>query len=574
MRRWLQGLRPPRREEWAPLVLLVLPLRQLWLGWGHGRVTGIAGEPLYTHLYAGGQLRRWLSDGSWGTADLALGAGAWWPEHALVALWQSVLGLVMDEGLAYGGLLFIGVFLAGYGPWRWLQGRLDDPRPLGPALLAALLIQLSPPVLRAGLVGDLGILGLGPLALAACGSGVWALLAGLCSPAVALSTAALGLWQRRPRLAVALLPLLGALFSSGGVPGAVWPAEAAGSAAAMALEVPAYVGEGGAVLPLPPSEQASRAASDVELTLRGPESGSVPTAGPEVALDPLAAAAAGARGQAAPEDLPARWPGGLTLTIAVGLGLAVGARGPAVLALGALALGAAIVGWTPPAGSSLAPLGPLGEALRGWVPGLGGSGGQGAWLALPLLLVGLAASRLRWSSLLAGLVAFQALSEAPLHSPQLTSLSPSEATRALLGIPAGGVVIVPSPVAPWKQGSRGPAELLYAATVHAHPLELGLRPPEDAALVLALSRTLDLPVDISVAERAWALRDTDPWQAARDAGFTALLLDRSAGNAERHDLVDGLVAGRVGTAMAVGGDWVLHGLEPLGGGARTSPGAP
>ena len=134
MKRWLQGLRPPRREEWAPLVLLVLPLRQLWLGWGHGRVTGIAGEPLYTHLYAGKQLQRWLGEGSWGTADLALGAGAWWPEHALVALWQAVMGLVMDEGLAYGGLLFIGVFLAGYGPWRWLQGCLDDPRPLGHAL--------------------------------------------------------------------------------------------------------------------------------------------------------------------------------------------------------------------------------------------------------------------------------------------------------------------------------------------------------------------------------------------------------------------------------------------------------
>lgn len=299
----------------------------------------------------------------------------------------------------------------------------------------------------------------------------------------------------------------------------------------------------------------------------------MPQEAPEFAADPLSQAASADSTLPAPEDLPARWPAGLSPSLALLAALILGRdRRHALAAVGVGALVAGLVGWTPVLGQSLAVTGPLVAALPAGLalPGLGGVAGQSAWLVGPLLLLALAVSRLRVPALLMGLVAFEAISEAPLHEPQVAPLAPEPATMALLGIPAGKAVVFPSPVHPWHQGERSTSELLFRATRHTHPLEIGLGEPGDLSLVLSLSRQANVPVDQGVAEAAWAVRQDDPWGSAVDAGYTGLLVDQGALDGNTSAALDGWIAGSVGQAFVSQGDWAVYGLvrlEPGGGGA-------
>jgi hypothetical protein len=189
-------------------------------------------------------------------------------------------------------------------------------------------------------------------------------------------------------------------------------------------------------------------------------------------------------------------------------------------------------------------------------------GNAAGWLVLAMLCLVPALVRLSSATPLMILVAIQALAEAPLQYTQSSMVPPDPIEAELLSLPPGKFVVFPSPAAPWHQGQRSPAELMFRATLHAHPIPIELDPAA-APLLLHLSQVADLPVDISVAELAWSLRAADPIQTASNAGYTGVLIDRRALDDQQMQRVDGWLAARVGLAMATSQDWAVHGLRPL-----------
>ncbi len=525
------------RAALEPLAFLVAPAVLLGRAVGPMRAPGMATEMLHGQLYAGAQVARWLSGSPWFTADLAASGGPFWPDDAAMSFWIALLSRFLDPGFAYGLGLAGALVLAGLGPWA-LARRLGGG--WGP-LVAGLLVQLSPPVLRAAWSGEIGVLAVGPAALALALPGGWAavpaLVAGAWSAPGAVAVALGGLRRHRARL-LALLPLLAALASpASAIPGAARQLPPA------TRTVPAYVGEGLAVFPLPPAEQR-----------------------PD--LPPGPAAASGLL-----DDL-GRVPGGLACWLAALLGLVAGRR-----RLAALGLLAGLAWWGAfgllPAKGAPPPI-PL-DAVRElapWVPGLRPPVGAMAWL-LPALLGaagGLAALPRPLLAVVAAAAALAAGAENPRLSVPVTNLPPDPVATVLRGLPAGAVSIFPSRVHPWRQGVRSPAAALLDAARHGHPVEAGDRFPADAALVGTLSRVADQPVDLDAAEPLWGLRDRGPVAAAREAGFVALVVDRRALGEEAAGRVDAWLAERVGRPLVEAEGRALYDLRPVADRPASPPG--
>ena len=576
----------------APAIFVLLPLWQLHDALRPDTIAGQRDEALYTTLYAGAQLRRWLAGVAPMRADLAVGGGLYWPEHPLAAAWQATVGAGVGDGLAYSLLLLVGSCLAGFGVYRWLRAR---QAPLDLAIAGALLVQSAPLVLRPAVIGELGGLGIGLVALALCGGPVLALAAGLLlflaacnagSVPAGLIVLAHGLARRRRAALAALPPLLLALgMPQSGVPGAAL------YTLPPAPTVAAYVGEGLAVVPLPPAEQEARAAEARAM----PDPTGEATAGPLGGGDPAAVGSGSAGGPTRPPDgasnipgipggvgaaglpagplpgdtvphgppptnLPARFPGGLVSALALLLGLALGDRRVALTGLSTLGAGLALIGLLPVLGEPLV-FDP--GALADWLPGLRSTTGTAGWFIPGVLAAAaaLARSRLRWP--LWGLVLFQLVAERPLLGPELANIAPEPAELAILSLPPGEVVVFPSPAWPWLQGRRSAAELLFSASRHQHTVDIGLATPRSAALSLWLSARLDLSVDQAIGPLAWSLREVDPFQAAEAGGATALLIDRSQMDEATLSTLEGALARVVGQPIVAHGAFAVHGLRVL-----------
>lgn len=540
-----------RRAAW---LTLVIPALLVGRALGPYKAPGMGTEMLHGQLFAAAQVAEW-GGGGVGQVSAALGAGPWWPDLLLPAAAAAGLGVWFDDGLAYGLVVFAAIWLCGFGPYRLMQARWPELAPSG-RLAAALLVQASPPVLRAAWSGEIGVLGVGPVALAvalAAGGarpllvGGVALVVGAWGTAAALALAVAGALLRRPALLLALAPLMVALST----PPSPLPGAARMSAVALA-EGPAYVAPNRAVLPLPPDEAAAlRPAPNLR-----------------------AAAAEQADGAGDPAGVAfsaqvARLPGGLAIWLVSGLGLLLGPRGPAGAALALLCAWTAVFGLLPVAGAP-PPLPPAWlERVAPWAPGLRPPIGSLAWLLPALLLAPLAAAN-RWRPLpLVGLCLLTALLENPRLSLPVSNLAPDPVAGALAGLDGGNLVVFPSPARPWRQGGESVARLLTVAIGAGHKVEVGLRPPSDAALMGELSVLADAPVDLEAGPALWATRGVDPLADARLAGFTALLIDERQVAAERLPAIDGWLASRVGVAVARHEGRALYDLRPLD--ARPAP---
>jgi hypothetical protein len=540
-----------RRAVW---ITLIIPALLVGRALGPYKAPGMGTEMLHGQLFAAAQVEDWLGGGV-GQVGAALGAGQWWPDQLLPVVAAAGLGVWFDSGLAYGLVVFAAVWLCGFGPYRLMRARWPDLASSG-CLAAALLVQASPPVLRAVWSGEIGVLGVGPaalvLALAMSGArarlvAVLALLAGAWGTVAALSLAIAAGLLRRPALLLALVPLGVALSS----PPSALPGAARLAPVALG-QGPAYVAANRAVLPLPPDEAAAlRPAPNLRAATAEQVSGDGGVPGNRIS------------GQVA------RLPGGLAIWLVSALGLVLGPRGPASAALLCLCAWFAVFGLLPMAGAP-PPLPPAWlERVAPWLPGLRPPIGGLAWL-LPALLVAPLAAAHRWRPLpLAGLCLLTALLENPRLSLPVSNLAPDPVAATLSGLEGGNLVVFPSPAPPWRQGGESAARLLTVAIGAGHAVEVGLRPPSDAALMGELSILADMPVDLEAGPVLWATRGGDPLEEARRAGFTALLIDERAVASERLPAIDGWLASRVGVAVARHEGRALYDLRPLD--ARPAP---
>ncbi|MDP2311097.1 MAG: hypothetical protein Q8P18_34070 [Pseudomonadota bacterium] len=245
----------------AAALMAVVPAWMFTGPLGPFRAPGLEGEGLYGQLFAGALVRRWLTGGAApGVADV-VGGEVWWPVSPLGAGLQAVLPV--DPAFALGIVVTLGVWLAGYGPWR-LARRVLPSAPLWGALCAGLAAQTSPVVLRAIPAGELAALAVGAIALGLAHPRL-ALIGGLWSAPGAVVLGIAGLFGRRPAWLLAVVPALALLLPASTLPGAVRRTVASQAVSATS---PAYVTASGSAFPLPPGEQTALIAA-AELTRTG-----------------------------------------------------------------------------------------------------------------------------------------------------------------------------------------------------------------------------------------------------------------------------------------------------------------
>ncbi len=538
----------------AALVCLVLPAAWIGRTVGKFRAPGVEADALFEALAA---------------AALARGGGApASPSPAFAAL-QAVLPAppngAFDPAFAYGVVVFLAVWLAGFGPWR--LARVWAPEaPWWAAGLAALAVQTSPMVLRGVPDADLVALGVGAAALGlahpplALGAGAFG------APAAALYLCAgVGAALRRDRRAawwlVAGLWVAPAVLAEGDAARAIWRTPRTSAT------VPAYVTEGGAVFPLPPVEAAPVVAraqagglglwSAAGVEPRGFGNRFAAPPGGPTPVKPAGAApdrpAGGAPGLGGLWVWTQRAWGGPALVVGLLLGLAV--RGRRVASVVGVALLAALTigwGWAPLPGE-LERDPDAARALGGALSLADRPGTALGWAALPAVLAapGLAAAlgRLGRGGVVVGLGL--ALAGIPLENPRLASpvanVPPEPFAETLRGMAPGALLVFPNPAAPWHQGGVPLARLRYIAD-RDHPLA-DPRDPDAVAALARLSVLVGHPVDQSAAPLAEGAPGSVALGAVSGA-WRYLVVDYDALPRHEGARVDGWLAAQVGPPVA------------------------
>lgn len=518
------------KRAW-PLVFLVSPVVLLF---PHLRPHHAPGQD-HGGLYAAAQVADWLVNGGLGQASATVPAELWWPQTPALALWAGVLAPLstLELGLGLGTLLAL--VLAGLGPCVLVRARRPG-QPVGTPLYAAvavgLLVQTSVPMLRGVATGELGPLAIGPVCLALAArrrhsAGMWALLAGAWSVPAALVLAGLGLWHRRPMLALGVLMALPAWL----LPSTLVP----GGAASMPPRDPhglSYVADNLAVLPLPTDELSA------------------------LAIDPVSI----------PLD-PSSVPGGLALWLALLLGLVLGRRAPALLGLVGLGLYLWLFGPVPAPELAGALPNDLVRTLDRWLPAMNPARTAAAWLVLPVLGLPLALrGGVRWPWLVGVLLGVQLVAEAPLHRVSGGAVLPDGLESQLSGLPPGDVWVLPGPLAQGGQAAPDAAVLLRRALRRGRRLHLGQPDPGLALWAAHLGWLIDRPVPTASAESVWNTRAEDPVAAARVGGIAGIAVHRASLSQGEWARLEGWLVARVGTAIWTEGDWAVFGMQPLGAG--------
>jgi hypothetical protein len=193
-------------------------------------------------------------------AALGGGIGGWWPVAPLPTAIQALFPV--DPAWALGLVVALGVWLAGYGPWRLARVHAPGagPAAYAGAAIAAFVVQTCPVVLRAIPGVDLAALAVGPIALGLAHPRL-AWIAGLWSGPGAATFLVAGVLARRPWWLLAGVPALALLGAPSGAPAAMVPE------VVRVATAPAYVTEAGATFPMPPGEQtAIREAAELTRT--------------------------------------------------------------------------------------------------------------------------------------------------------------------------------------------------------------------------------------------------------------------------------------------------------------------
>ncbi len=582
---------------------------------GPFRVPAQEGEALYGTLYGAAMVQRWwLMEADPGTADtLVGGALPWWPESPMAALLQAILPL--DPGFSLGLLIAGAVWLAGYGPYR--LGRAVVGAGWGP-LVAGLAVQSSPMVLR-GIPGtDLAALGVGALALGLAEPRL-AWLGGLWSWPAALFLAGAGLFRRNLWLLLAGLPVLAALFPETAVPGAL------SSSSPPLPSAPGYFGKSGALFPMPPPEtvELRQRARETGLWLSaGEPAGKLPPLTPgSMGTDGTMPGGEGnillpggtptdpvnENGGAQPNLRPGL-PGGQPMPEAPlpgGLGSDPGAipegpqrhwigavlvplqrlHGGPVLLVGLL-LGlldprarrwsvagltlwfgiTAVYGWQSfPEEAEVAPH--TVSALRLLLDGdqIAALPGRPDGLAFGALIgvcgaLGLASffrgGRLWFSPL----ILLGVLLENPRLAAPVTPLLPDPLLQVLAALPGGGMIVFPAPQAPYFQGTRSGARVLWEAALAGKRLPAAPEPVV-AGVVAALSREVELPVDVQASRWFWAAPAEAPFEQALAQDYAYMIVDMGGVPQPLRPRLDGWLAAEVGMPLAREGGRLLYDLQ-------------
>ncbi len=517
------------RDAGAWLVFLFVAAALLRTSLAPGRFPGGANSEGWGRLFVNAQVARWLhGDAPVGVADLLAWPGSMslWPTDPLTQLVQLAATAMVGDlgGLTLTTLLML--TLAGVGPYA--LARVAGAGRAG-ALLAGLLVQLSPFVARHA--GDLvlEVLALGPLALAAAaillhvrGPRPRPVLAGLGVAGVALTSPYYAVYLALCcALAAALRPRAWRRFASLAVAGAV--------ACGLALS------------PLVATESGEQGRLGPNFSQRGFEM--APTALVAGDGQPLRRDRHPARVDAAPppsapprpapppawERLVHRLPGGGVLLASLLLGLASRRARPWSLAglawllagpepwASAAALGLPVPRWQ----------GPL-AWLLGRLPLLDSLGNPGRITGLAVLAGGIAAARLastwRWLTLL--LVPLAAV-ELSVHRPGLALPSTEARTPpTVLAALHGPTVVFPSGDPPVWNPDVAPKEVLFIAGRAAVPVAYDygrLRTPADLPVHARLAAISGCPIGVVARRQAPPLPDSaSAWAALPFDGLLVL----------------------------------------------------
>jgi len=495
---------------------------------GVHRVPGLPLESLFSTLFAGAQLERWLlGAATFGQADLVHGGQPYWPAQSSHAGVLAVLNLVLDEPIAYAVVLVLALWLAGLGPALLARKMLGDGH-LAACTVAGLAVQLSPPVLRSVWDAELAILAVGPVALALAARSrwscaLWALIAGgMGWIAAALCGLGAGI-LRRPWAGLATLPLvLAVALPSAALPGATQALPTPSTASS-------YVTMDRAVLPA-----------------------GFPALTPPRLVEPDDSGWLG---------LPARVHGGPVAVLGCLLALCW-RRTRAWGSLGAVALVLLHAGLGPLPQPGSMPAEPAGwwVAVKLALPGASAAGG-------PLIPVVLAAGLglgavVRWRREASVLVLALCLWTSPLlpldSGVPVTNFPPLPAASALSSAGAGPVLILPA----WSYGQPGAgfAEQLHLAARLGRPAALGSGEWVAPAFMAHTAWLLDVPVHQDAATALWDNRHEAPLDAARSAGFAGLLVDAWAYSPEQIALLRAELFRLVGPPAAEGERWLAWAL--------------
>ncbi len=522
----------PVLRAWAfPVVACsVLPVWTCLGRVGPFRAPGLEEEGIHGALLAASIVGRWLTFAALpGNSDVPLGDTPFWPASAMGAALTSVVPV--DPGFALGLVVFVSFWLAGFGPLVLVRRTWPTASALA-ALIAGFAVQTAPSVLR-GLPGaDLAALGAGPLALGLAFPRL-AVFAGLWSVPNAVVFGFAGLARRSGWWLAAALPALALLTPVGPLAGGLRV-----EAPAVAT-VPAYLGVGGALFPLPPAESA-------------------PFVGEARWLDPAVSALAP----------PALHPSGDAARPALGNVLVPMQRvHGGIVALAGMLIGAFLArSWAVAAGLSLTTL----TLLAGWqlVPGeaafdpqsaarLAGllhdvPGGVLSWAA-PISLfgaMGLAAGATRLRRAAIVLVPFS-LAGIALENPRLAlpavAIPPDAMASSLATLEDGGVIVFPTPEAPWFMGTRSLDRVRWELARSGRRFA---SQEASAPVLTALLQRTGLPVDTSAAAVVWGHRNAEPFSASRKAGARYLLVHLDGVPPSARPSLDGWLAERVGMPVA------------------------
>ena len=458
-----------------------------------------------------------------GRADLlAWPAGqSFWPVDPALQLVELPLAALLGDAAGLTLLTLLLLVLAGLGPYRLVRV-LGGP-PAG-ALLAGLLVQLSPYLLRNLHDMVTEVLAVGILALAAAeilrlvraGSEVWPtprdlLRVGLVVGLVASSS---------PYYAVFLAVCCALLVPLWWRPWRAWTGVALASGLACALALapllaaeggasgrlgPSYQGAGYQLTPSPLVDPVSRAPSPPRPPVRAPPPGDAgPAAGPPPGSGPPSALSRALH----------RAPGGATLVLGLALALALGgARRAAAFALLLALLGPALPLARRALGQHVDAVGGVIFGLLQQLPLTAALGNPTRFLAVTVLAaavaVGLSAGRRRRLAAVLGLlVLVEVWQTLPQGTAPATPLAVDEEVLAAL---EGPTVVFPSGDPPSWHPDVGPKEALYLAGRAGVPVAYdygrgGL--PADLPAILALARVSRTPIGVRALELGEPLEDS------------------------------------------------------------------
>jgi hypothetical protein len=191
--------------------------------------------------------------------------------------------------------------------------------------------------------------------------------------------------------------------------------------------------------------------------------------------------------------------------------------------------------------------------------GESGAAGFGALVTVlgALGIAGLVARHPGWAIL----PVISILLENPRLVAPVTSVLPDPMMGMLSGLPAGKVLVFPSPFAPFFQGSRPQAALLWELASAGKSVYPTPTMGETGAIRLLTSLT-GLPVDTQSAASIYAVQNQEEsFNLAFSEGTTYLLLDLGAIPEPMRPQLDGWLAAKVGLPLAKEGSRMLYDLQ-------------